>query len=294
MQKTIRVAGMLCALGVAAALIAGCGSSSNNSTPTKLSMSISEQGKSASFQAPKTAKGGLVQVSLANKGKSPHGVQFIQYTAGHTAADVQQQLGSNSNAIPDWIKLWGGIGSVAPGQTGTATVNLPQGNYVLVDAAALGGPGPSSGPPATADVKFSGGSTGDLPSTSGQVTAENPSKDHYRWDISGLKTGSNQVTFTAKGNPEEVAHLIIAVPVKGTAPPLSQIQQDIAKQGPPPPYVDTSGVQQSAIIDGGGSQTTTLDLKKPGQYIFFCPLMDRDGKGKSHDQEGLLSVQTVK
>ena len=40
------------------------------------------------------------------------------------------------------------------------------------------------------------------------------------------------------------------------------------------------------------SQTTTLDLKKPGQYIFFCPLTDRDG-GKPHDQEGLLTVETV-
>jgi hypothetical protein len=286
--------GALCVLVGAAALIAGCGGSSNPK-PTKLSLSISEQGKAATFQAPKTASGGLTEVSLANKGKAPHGVQFIQYTGNHTAADVQQQLGnSSSNVIPEWVKLQGGIGSVAPGQTGTATVNLPEGNYVLVDATALGGPGPSSGPPATADMKLSGGSTGDLPSTSGQITAENPSKDHYKWDISGLKTGTNQVTFDSKGDPNEVAHLIIAVPVKGTAPPVSQIQKDIAKNGPPPPYVDTSGVQQSAILDGGQSQTTTLDLKKPGQYIFFCPLMDRDGKGKSHDQEGLLSVQTVK
>ena len=293
MRKVMGLAG-LAALIALAGLIAGCGSSSSNSNPTKLSLSISEQGKTAAFQAPKTATGGLVQVSLANKGKAPHGVQFIQYTGSHTAADVQQQLGSNNNAIPDWIKLHGGIGSVTPGQTGTATVNLPQGNYVLVDAAALGGPGGSSGPPATADMKLSGGSTGDLPSTSAQVTAENPSKDHYKWDISGLKTGSNQVTFNSKGDPNEVVHMIIAVPVKGTAPPLSQIQQALAKQGPPPSYVDQSGIQNTALLDGGGSQTTTLDLKKPGQYIFFCPLMDRDGKGKSHDQEGLLSVQTVK
>ena len=77
--------------------------------------------------------------------------------------DVLQQLGGNSNVIPPWAKLEGGIGSVAPGQTGTATVNLPQGNYVIVDAAALGGPGPSSGPPATAGLTLSGGSAGDLP-----------------------------------------------------------------------------------------------------------------------------------
>ena len=288
------VAFIAAALGATAA-IAGCGGSDNNSSnsnPTPLALKIGENGKTAAFQAPKTAKGGLVKVELANQGKSPHGVQFIQYANGHSQQEVLQLLGGNSNVIPPWVKLEGGIGSVAPGQTGTATVNLPGGNYVLVDAAAIGGGGPSSGPPATAGMILSGGSTGDLPSTPATVSADTAGEDKYKWDFSGLKTGSNQVTFNSKG--EDAVHLIIAVPVKGQAPPLSQIQQDLAKNGPPPSYVDPSATQSSAILDGGLSQTTTLDLKTPGQYIFFCPLTDRDGKGKSHDQEGLLSVQTVK
>jgi plastocyanin len=289
-MKSARIATFVLPM-VATAAIAGCGGSSSTN-PTTLSLKISEQGKAASFQAPKSAKGGLVKVELANQGKAPHGVQFIQYASGHSMNEVLQQLGGNSNVIPPWAKLEGGVGSVAPGQTGTATLNLPQGNYVLVDAAALGGPGPSSGPPATAGLTLSGGSSGDLPDTSAQITANTAGKDKYKWDISGLKTGTNQVTFDSKGN--DAVHTIIAVPVKGTAPPLSQIQKALASNGPPPPYVDTSGTQSSAILDGGLSQTTTLNLKTPGQYIFFCPLHDRDGKGKSHDQEGLLTVQTVK
>lgn len=287
-MKSARVA--MVAVGVVGtALVAGCGSSSSTK-PTILSVTVAEQGKTATFQAPPSATGGLVQVNLANHGKAPHGLQFIEYTGGHTMADVLKQLGSNSNVIPSWAKLQGGIGSVAGGQTGTATVNLPAGNYVLVDAAALGGP--SSGPPATAGMKLSGGTSGSLPSTSAQITANTDGTDKYKWDISGLKTGNNPITFDSKGN--DAVHLVIAVPVKGTAPPLSQIQKDLASNGPPPSYVDASGMQSTAILDGGLSQTTTLDLKKPGQYIFFCPLTDRDGKGKSHDQEGLLSVQTVK
>src|ERR1700750_783719 len=127
---------ILAAIGAVVA-IAGCGGSDSNNNPTTLSLKISENGKGAAFQAPKTAKGGLVKVELANQGKAPHGVQFIQYTNGHTEQDVLQQLGANTNAIPPWVKLEGGVGSVAPGQTGTATVNLPDGNYVIVDAAAL-------------------------------------------------------------------------------------------------------------------------------------------------------------
>ena len=102
---------------------------------------------------------------------------------------------------------------------------------------------------------------------------------------------SNNITFNSKG--KDALHLIFAVPVKGKAPPLSQIKKDLASNGPPPPYADAQNAQSTAILDGGSSQTTTLDLKKPGQYIFFCPLTDRDG-GKPHDQEGLLTVQTVK
>jgi hypothetical protein len=279
----------LVAAATATALIAGCGGNGNSSSsPTTLSLKISEKGQKASFQVPKSAPGGLVAVNLTNQGKAPHGVQFIQYTGGHSQGDVLKQLGSNSNKIPSWIKLWGGIGSVAPGQTDTADVNLPAGNYVLADAAAFSGP--SNGPPATASLKVTAGTSGDLPSTPATVTAANPAKDKFKWQISGLTAGSNKVTFNSKG--KEAVHLILAVPVKGKAPPLSQIKKDLASNGPPPPYADAKDTQSTAILDGGASQTASLDLKKPGQYIFFCPLSDRDG-GKPHFEEGLLKVQTV-
>ncbi len=103
--------------------------------------------------------------------------------------------------------------------------------------------------------------------------------------------GNNTVTFNSKG--KEAVHLIFAVPVKGKAPPLNQIKKDLASHGPPPPYVDAKNAQSTAILDGGTSQTTSLDLKKPGKYIFFCPLSDRDG-GKPHFEEGLLKVQNIR
>ena len=279
------------AAAATSALAAGCGSSGGTTTssPTTLSLKIAEKGKTASYQAPKSAPGGLVRVNLANQGKAPHGVEFIQYTGGHSQADVLKQLGSNGNKIPSWIKLQGGIGSVPGGQTGTADLNLPSGSYVLADAAAFSGPS-GGGPPATAPLTVTSGTAGSLPATPATVTAANPAKDKYKWQISGLKTGTNTVTFNSKGN--DALHLIFAVPVKGKAPPLSQIKKDLASHGPPPPYVDASNAQSTAILDGGASQTTSLDLKKPGKYIFFCPLSDRDG-GKPHFEEGLLKVQNI-
>jgi hypothetical protein len=290
----LRSSNLACRLAVAAgaavvvAALAACGSSSTK--PSKLSLSISEQGKAASFQAPKSAKGGLVDLTFKNNGKAPHGVQLVQYTGNHTAADALKQIGSQSNKTPEWLRGQGGTPAVLGGQSDSATLNLAAGNYVVVDSAALGGGG--GGPPATAEMKFTSGDTGDLPSTPATVIADQTGKDKFAWDISGLKTGKNQITFESKG--KDALHLIIAVPVNGKAPPLSKIKKDLGtSNGPPPPYLDFENAQSGAVLDGGLSQTTTLALNKPGQYVFFCPLSDRDG-GKSHDQEGLLKTVDVK
>jgi hypothetical protein len=270
-----------------AVVIAGCGGSSGSSEPTVLKIGVSEQGKQASFELPKSAEGGLVEVKLTNEGKAPHGVQFVRFTEGHTEQEVLKELGGENEKTPDWIRGEGGIGAVGPGETGSATVNLEDGNFVVVDAAAFSGEG---GPPATAPLKVTEGEEGDLPETEGTVTAEEAGHDKYAWDVSGLKAGKDDITFNSEG--EKAIHLIIAVPVKGKAPSLDQVKKDFAKEnGPPPSYINFEEAQSTAILDGGKSQTTTLDLKK-GKYIFFCPLMDRDG-GKPHDQEGLLSIETV-
>ncbi len=260
---------ILAAIG-AVAVIAGCGGSDSNDNPTTLSLKISDNGKAAAFQAPKTAKGGLVKVDLANQGKAPHGVQFIQYANGHTQQEVLQQLGGNSNVIPPWAKLEGGIGTVAPGQTGTATVNLPDGNYVLVDAAALGGPGPSSGPPATAGITLSGGSTGDLPDTDANVTAESMADDKFKWDISGLKTGTNQVTFDSKGD-NDGAHDHRRADQGSGAAARARSSRTWRATGRPRPTSTRAGSRARRSSTADCSQTTTLDLKTARAVHLLLP-----------------------
>ncbi len=291
MQGTSRLlAGVLIgALALIGALISGCGSSSSSSnTPTEMKFGVSESGKTATFSVPKSAEGGLVTLKLVNNGKAPHGLQLIQYTGNHTGKEALEEVASENEKIPDWIKAEGGIGSVEGGKTGEATLNLPGGNYVIVDATALNGEGGQK--PATAEMKLSEGTTGELPSTPATVTAEETGKDRYAWKVSGLKVGENEVTFNSEG--EKALHMIIAVPVNGKAPPLKEIESDLKKNGPPPAFVDFEDAQATAVIDGGLSQTLNLDLKKPGEYIFFCPMTDRDG-GKPHFEEGLLAVEQV-
>ncbi len=278
--KRLSGAGALAVLGLAAVL-AGCGG--GNSTPIALKIGVSEQGKEASFSLPKSVEGGLAEVTLTNEGKAPHGLQFVRYTGDHTAKEVIEEISGESEKTPDWIRGEGGIGSVAGGQTATATLNLEAGKFLITDAAEM------EGKPAIAEMTVTEGDEGDLPDTDGTVTAEETGKDKYAWDVSGLKAGKQQITFESEG--DEAIHLIIAVPVKGKAPSLDKIKEDFSKEGPPPPYIDFEAAQSTAVLDGGKSQTTPIDLKS-GEYIFFCPLADRDG-GKPHDEEGLLAVEKV-
>lgn len=286
---------MAAAMVPAVLALAACGSSSKKSgsassgaagTPSTLALSVSEAGKAASFKAPTSTKGGLVRVSLTNNGKMPHAAQFVLVEGGHQTAEALKVLASNSNTTPAWMRAEGGVSTTAPGQTGSATVILPAGKYLVAD---LGGPG-SSGPPAHSDLSVSNGSAGSLPSAPASVTAAAPAKDKYSWQISGLHAGHNQFTFKSEG--PSALHLVAAVRIKpGQNPSLNQIQQSFQSNGPPK-FADLSSYASTAVLDGGKSQVASLDLK-PGTYVFFCPLTDRDG-GKPHTAEGLLTKYTVK
>ena len=48
----------------------------------------------------------------------------------------------NNNKTPTWMRAEGGVGTAPPGQSLSATVNLPKGTYAVIDTASLGNGGP--------------------------------------------------------------------------------------------------------------------------------------------------------
>lgn len=271
---------------VASVALVACGGAGNSGggspKPTALSVKITGNGKATSISAPKSTKGGLVEMKVTNAAKSPLGAQLVLIKGNHTPAEVLKTITGNSSKTPAWFRAIGGVGTVAPGQSATATMNLPAGKYVLVGSSPMG---PTS---AHASLSVTTGQSASLPRTPANVTAEHVGKDRYQWKISGLKGGTNKITFASKG-PKTV-HLVDAVRVTGN-PSLAKIKAGLKSNGKPPSFVDLSSLADTAVLDGGRSETTSLHLR-PGRYVFFCPLTDRDG-GKPHFEEGLLTKVTV-
>jgi hypothetical protein len=226
-----------------------------------------------------------VQLSVTNHGKGPRAAQLVRIEGNHSIQEVLKTVASNSPKTPDWIRGQGGLGPVAPGRTQNATLNLSAGKYIVAD---LGGP--TSGPPGYKEFTVTSGEKGSLPSTPVTITAAEPSKDHFRWDVSGsLKQGRNTVTFASKGT--NTIHFVGAFRVTGN-PSRAQILKALKSNGPPPKFVDRTSFYSTAVLDDGLSQTTPLLLNKPGRWVLFCPLPDRDG-GKPHFEQGLLTTVDV-
>jgi hypothetical protein len=275
--------------------IAGCGGSSKKKASTAavpasttLALSISESGKTSKYTAPASVTGGLVTVQLTNTGKAPHGAQLLRLEGGHTIEQALRVLRSEGRQkIPDWLHGEGGVGGAPPGGTASAQVNLPAGSYAVVD---VGGAG-EGGPPTVTQLTVTPGTEGRLPATGTTITAAAPSKDHYKWQIAGsLTTGSNQITFVSKGR--RTFHELTAGRITANVP-IARLIKDLQSNGPPPSYVDQTAQYETTVLDGGKSENTPLILAKPGTYVLFCHLRDRDG-GKPHFAEGLITTVTVK
>ena len=277
------------AVGALALAIAGCGDS-GSSDPTKVAVNVTENGQGDyAVSVPKEIQGGAVELTLDNsKNQAPHDAQLVRLEGGHTYAEAAPILNSDRpQEIPDWIQGYGGIGETSPGQTGTTTVKLDEGHYVLQDDAENG----AKAPPYTEfDVKDT--NDADLPDTDAKVTAATTDSGdpahEYEWQTEGLKAGVNKITFDAQG--DKALHVLVAAPINGNAT-IDQVAQELDSNGPPK-SIDFEASNSTSVIDGGKQEVTTLDLK-PGRYALICFLPDRDEPNKPHFKQGLLKEVTI-
>jgi hypothetical protein len=231
--------------------------------------------------APRSVRPGAIELRFRNTGKREHGAQLIALGEGHDAAEALeagQAWGEKGRPLPGWLRFVGGVGATRAGGTGIAVVDLPPGEYAVLD---IEGEGPRPYAEFTAEGA-EGAALADVPA---RVEAL-----EYSFEAESLEDGSQRVLFENVG--DEPHHLIGAPlrPGKTAADVERFLKQERTGHAGPPPIVEGKGFD-TAIISGGTSTVVDIRLER-GKYAFLCFVPDRKG-GPPHAFRGMATVASV-
>ena len=84
------------------------------------------------FRGPDRIQAGLTTVRIVNQGQDLHHVQFMKLLHGKSASDFRTAVAANPSRLPDWVEYAGGPNANLPGSRASATINLTEGDYVLM------------------------------------------------------------------------------------------------------------------------------------------------------------------
>jgi hypothetical protein len=279
-----RVVLTLGALLVAGSLGGGCGGG-DESEPSTLAIEATQPAEGRQeLVVPESVEAGTVEIRFTNSSKVPREAQLIRLDDDHTLDEALEVVGSEEEdaQIPDWLHAEGGVGTTAPGASGTATVVLEEGTYHLIDTASANEDDAESnfklGAQATIEVS-EGDDDAELPEVAASIEM-----DEYSFVTEGLKQGTNR--FVLKNTGDELHHTL-AFPINEGAT-LAEVSEFLQAEGAPegPPPLDFERGIGTAVLDGDREQISELELRA-GRYALVCFLTDRAG-GPPHVAKGML------
>lgn len=285
MTKRSALLRSLTLIAVAAVVpLSACGSDDKEASknPAKLNFTATQSGKAVTLAASGDKTPGTTNVTFKNGGKAPASVQLIAVTGEHSEAEFEKAYTgvTDGKPAPPWLFAAGGTGTTLPGKSGDVGLVLNEGTYW----AAVEGEDDDSKPVFTKLVIKGDKNEAKLPTTGSTIAAKD-----YSFTPTGLKAGTNKVTFTNAGRQW---HHLQAFPLaKGaTVADAKKFLDSDGKAGGPPP-IDFAAGNGTAVIEGGGTITSDLTLKK-GKYVLICFISDRQG-GKSHYDKGMITEAEV-
>jgi uncharacterized cupredoxin-like copper-binding protein len=85
-----------------------------------------------SFSGPDRLTAGLTTIRIVNEGRDLHHIQFLKLLQGKSAADFRAAIAADPHHLPDWVHYAGGPNAHRASPAASATVNLTEGDYVLI------------------------------------------------------------------------------------------------------------------------------------------------------------------
>lgn len=242
--------------------------------PARLTITVDDVGRNRfRYRAPRTVRGGLVEIRLRNMGEVPRKAQLWRIDGDHTIEEALRVR----HPQPAWLKTAGGVGHTEPGETSSTLQALPAGRYFV--AWILSTPGEVATFTVTGprDVP-------DPPRAPARVEALD-----FSFRVSGLKAGRNSVDFDNTGSQQHHAYF---TPMRAGVD-IQDVRRFFGRRtsvGPPP--VDAEVVRETAVIEGGDRQVTELDLPA-GRYALICFVRGAGG-GPQHIELGMINEVAVR
>lgn len=289
---------MVVIIAIAGALaLAGCGSSDEDepvgdagaaptgtapaepqptTQPTRLTLTATDY----AFEMPAEIEAGLVTFQMPNQGAEIHHAQLVRLNEG---GDLDAALAALAEEDLETVfrhgSPAGGVGIVAPGQTGAATVNLAPGQYAFI----CGIPSPDGVPHFQKGMVSRFSVTGEAPAGTPQVdTVGEVTLSDFAFGLPENLDGTVAVT-----NAGEQPHEMLLFQL-GEGVTLEEALASLEGPPPadgPPPAIPAGGMQ--ALMPG---DTGYLDLSAlaPGTYGLVCFIPDPE-TGKAHLELGMVN-----
>tara|TARA_B100000315_G_scaffold212017_1_gene209144 strand:+ start:2449 stop:3285 length:837 start_codon:yes stop_codon:yes gene_type:complete len=236
------------------------------------------------YTGPSSIPAGMTRMSLTNEGQELHHQQLIKLPEGTSSEDLMAAFAQGPGAPPPpGIESAGGVSVLAPGGSGTATLNLQPGNYVMICFVPNG-----EGVP-----HFALGMATPLTVTeaTGPLAAE-PDSDltvdmfDFGFKLSEpITAGTHTIEVTNSGPQDHEAFLVQLAP---GATALDFMAAFAPGAEGPPPGLPLGGFQ--SIANGGGGFFTANYA--PGNYALVCFVEDV-ATGAPHAVLGMIEEFTV-
>jgi hypothetical protein len=236
------------------------------------------------FHAPDTVPAGMTTFKFTNGGKTFHHAVIARLDSGKTMADLGKAM-ENPGPPPAWLTIVGGPNSPDPAGTSNATLELTEGNYVMLCFVDV----PEGKPHiARGMVKAFTVTAATKPSAPAPTADIDLTLSDFKFTLSKPITAGTH-TFavrTEPGQPHEIEIIKLAA---------GKTEKDLLgwmeKMDGPPPGSAVGGI--STIVPGSVNYFTA-DMPA-GSYVFICFLPDaKDPKHMPHFMKGMVQTVEVK
>ncbi len=237
--------------------------------------------KDYAFEAPDSITAGVTTFHLVNDGPNLHHVQLVRLDSGKTGADLEAAL-KTPGPFPSWAVLVGGPNSPNPGSAFDATLDVKEGNYVLLCMVDIPDNMPhfAKGMVRPMKVVAASGTPATLPAADVTIALTD-----YAFDVKGnLTAGKHTIKIENKGPQPHEMELV----KYNDGKTMKDLQAWVADPKGPPPGTAIGGVAATAI---GTPTFVNVDLT-PGKYVMLCFIPDAKD-GKRHLAHGMVKEFTV-